>query len=163
QKSQAKRSAQPIHRSAAKKQPTYTDLPIRINNPRKLGSWQLPAERIVLGEAYKPSMALLPSGELVMVALFQDLLPKGKVREWTGLWRSRDNGRTWSDRVEIKDMIGREQWLTCTTKGTLIATCHLLAQDVNNKDGYTHSYIHRSNDGGKTWQRTRIGPGGFPP
>jgi hypothetical protein len=141
---------------------TDTSTPIRVNNPRRIGVWQLAAERIALGEAYKPSMALLPTGELVMVALYQDILPKGKVREWTGLWRSRDNGRTWSERVEIKDMIGREQWLTCTSSGILFATCHLLAQDVNNKDGYTHSYIHRSTDGGRTWQRSRIGPDGFP-
>jgi hypothetical protein len=107
-------------------------------------------------------MALLPSGELVMVALYQDPRPKGKIREWTGLWRSKDNGRTWTERIEVKDLIGREQWLSCTRAGTLFATCHLLAQDVNNKDGYTHSYVHRSTDGGKTWERTRIGPAGFP-
>ena len=28
-------------------------------------------------------------------------------------------------------MIGREQWLTCTSDGILFATCHLLAQDIN--------------------------------
>src|SRR5262249_48089677 len=28
--------------------------------------------------------------------------------------------------------------------------------------GYTHSYVHRSTDGGRTWQRRRIGPEGFP-
>jgi hypothetical protein len=155
-----------ITRDPAPKPPakgqTYTTLPIRVNNPRKLKAWQLPAERVILGEAYKPSMALLPGGELVMVALYQDPKPGGKVREWTGLWRSKDGGKTWSPRVEIKDMIGREQWLTCAKNGTLFATCHLLAQDVNNKDGYTHSYVHRSTDGGKSWQRLRIGPDGFP-
>jgi hypothetical protein len=146
-----------------KAQRAYTDLPIRIQNPRTLGTWSIPAERIILGEAYKPSMAQLPNGELVMVALYQDLKPGGKLREWTGFWRSADNGRTWSERVELKDMIGREQWLTATKSGTLFATCHLLAQDVNNKDGYTHSYVHRSTDGGRTWQRMRLGPAGFPP
>jgi hypothetical protein len=138
-------------------------LPIRVHNPRTLGTWSIPAERIILGEAYKPSMAQLPNGELVMVALYQDMKPGGKLREWTGFWRSTDNGRTWSERVELKDMIGREQWLTATKSGTLFATCHLLAQDINNKDGYTHSYVHRSTDGGRTWQRMRLGPEGFPP
>ncbi len=47
--------------------------------------------------------------------------------------------------------------------GTLFATCHLLANNINNNSGYTHSYLHRSTDGGKTWQRMRIGPDGFPP
>src|SRR4029077_1649922 len=40
--------------------------------------------------------------------------------------------------------------------------CHLLAQDVNNPDGYTHSYLHRSADGGRSWERTRITSEGFP-
>jgi hypothetical protein len=141
----------------------YTSLPIRVNNPRKLGTWQLPAERVVLGEAYKPSMALLPNGELVMVALFGDQVGGGKIREWTGMWRSHDGGRTWSERVEVADLIGREQWITCTREGTLFATCHLLANDIHNPDGYSHSYLHRSGDGGRTWERTRIGPDGFPP
>ncbi len=51
-----------------------TSLPIRVNNPRELDSWELPAERIALGPAYKPSMARLPDGELVMVALFGEPL-----------------------------------------------------------------------------------------
>ena len=140
----------------------YTSLPIRVNSPRALGAWQLPAERIVVGEAYKPSMALLPSGELVMVALFGEQLGEGKFREWTGMWRSTDSGLTWSERSEVTDLIGREQWLTCTSEGTLFATCHLLTNDVNNPEEYTHSYIHRSIDGGFTWERTRIGPEGFP-
>jgi hypothetical protein len=108
-----------------------------VNNPRKLAAWQLPAERVALGEGYKPSLALLPGGELVLVALFQEPRPPGKVREWTGLWRSRDGGLTWSERVEVKDLI-------------------------SNPDGYTHSYLHRSADGGRTWRRLRIGAEGFP-
>src|SRR5438034_4532501 len=75
----------------------YTNLPIRVNSPRRLGGWTLSAERIPLGEAYKPSMALLPNGELVMVALYQEKHPGNKVREWTGFWRSADHGRTWSE------------------------------------------------------------------
>ena len=139
-----------------------TSLPIRIDNPKRLGAWQLPAERIAVGPGYKPSLALLPGGELVMVALFQEQ-HEGKLREWTGLWRSDDGGKTWSERERVKDLIGREQWLTCTSDGTLFATCHLLAQDFNNKEGVTHSYVHRSVDRGKTWQRTRIAGKEFAP
>src|SRR5262249_19744598 len=73
--------------------------PVRVNTPRRLGAWQLPAERVAIGEGYKPSLALLPGGELVMVALFQEPRPGGKVREWTGLWRSADGGKTWSERA----------------------------------------------------------------
>src|SRR5262245_12231678 len=121
-----------------------SSLPIRVNNPKRL-PWQLSAVRIAIGPGYKPSMAQLPGGELVMVALFQEQ-HEGKLREWTGLWRSRDGGRTWTDPERVNDLIGREQWLTCTADGTLFATCHLLQQDFNNKDGITHSYIHRSTD-----------------
>jgi len=137
-----------------------TSLPIRVVNPKALPGWTIPAERIAIGPGYKPCLALLPDGELVMVALFNDR-SGGKFREWTGLWRSSDGGKTWSERVEITDMIGREQYLTCTSDGTLFATCHLLPQDVNNKDGYTHSYVHRSTDEGRTWERTRIAAEGM--
>jgi photosystem II stability/assembly factor-like uncharacterized protein len=139
-----------------------TSLPVRVHNPRKLGAWQLPAERIPLGEGYKPSLALLPGGGLVLVAFSQEQRPGAKVREPTGLWRSGDGGRTWGERALAEGLLGREQWLTCTRDGTLFATAHLLANDVQNTDGYTHSYLHRSTDGGRTWRRLRIGPAGFP-
>ena len=76
------------------------DLPIRAPNPRRLPGWQIPAERVPVGIPGddKPSMALLPAGELSMVGLFQEQLPGGKVRQWTPLWRSGDAGRTWSKR-----------------------------------------------------------------
>lgn len=151
-----------LPKAAANNMETYTSLPIRVNNPRKLGTWELSAERIVLDECYKPSIALLPGGELVLVALFTEGAGEGKIRQWTGMWRSSDGGRTWSERTEVPDLIGKEQWLTCTSDGTLLATCHLMGNDVNNPDGYIHSYMHRSTDGGATWERTRIGPEGFP-
>lgn len=143
-------------------QAAVTSLPIRVHNPRRLGTWQIAAERIALGEAYKPSLARLADGELVMVGLYQDQLGGGKLREWAGLWRSADGGRTWTERVEAEGLLGREQWLTATRDGTLLATSHLLAADVRNPDGYSHSYLHRSTDGGRSWERTRIGPEGFP-
>ena len=31
--------------------------PVRVNNPKTLDSWVLPARRIQLGEGYKPTMA----------------------------------------------------------------------------------------------------------
>jgi len=130
--------------------------PVRVNHPRRLPAWQIPAQRIAMGPGYKPCMAQLPDGELVMIALFGDRdLPGGKVREWTGLWRSKDGGLTWTERVEVRDMIGREHWLTCLRDGTLITSCHLLPQDVNNPEGICSSWLHRSTDGGRSWERTR--------
>ena len=135
-----------------------TALPIQVLNPRKLGAWTIPCERIPLGipQDYKPSMAMLPSGELVMVALFMEKLPDQKLREWTPIWRSSDGGKTWSEREVLQDVIGREQWLTCTSDGTLFITSHFLPHDINNHDGCVHSYLHRSSDAGRTWERTKI-------
>jgi len=62
----------------------------------------------------------------------------------------------------VTGLIGREQWLSCTSKGILFATCHILPHDANNPDGHFHGYVHRSTDSGATWERTRIGPEGFP-
>lgn len=148
-----------------------TNLPIRVNSPRKLGGWTIPAERIPFGPGYKPSLALLPNGELLMIALFLFEPGSGpKLHEWSGLWRSRDGGKTWSDRVRVEtkpgqDLIGREHWLTSiddgTPNGILFTTCTLLEADSANTAGYNHSYISRSTDGGRTWTQTRIGPEGF--
>jgi hypothetical protein len=91
-----------------------------------------------------------------MVSLMKEDLPGKKYREKTPLWRSTDGGLSWSAPMIIRDMIGREQFLTCTSKGTLFATCHLLTDDVNNPYGFVHSYLHRSVDNGRTWQRTRV-------
>ena len=100
---------------------SHETLPIRVNHPHRLPGWSLPAERIAIGKAYKPSLALLPDGRLVMVAMVpgpeDQVLPEGKIREWTGIWYSDDGGKTWSDMKRIQDMIGREQWLTCTSNG----------------------------------------------
>src|SRR5262245_51035726 len=72
------------------KQTVDKSLPLRVVNPRKLGVWELPAERISLGEEYpvspyKPTLALLPSGELVMIAFHSQDLPQNRVHEWNSL------------------------------------------------------------------------------
>jgi hypothetical protein len=145
------------------------DLPIRVYHPQALGTWTIEAQRLDLGEGYKPSLALLPDGELVLVSLDSpDNAAPGTFAERMPLRRSADGGRTWTDPVIAADVIGREQWLTCTRDGTLFVSSHLLEQDANNHDGITHSYLHRSTDGGRTWARTKIliegeARGGEPP
>ncbi len=137
---------------------------IPVKDPKTLDVDRLDAERIPLGEDedYKPCLILLPNGELLVVAFHQHKLPKGKVREDIMLFRSSDGGRRWSKGVKL-DLLGREAYLTVLKDGTLFITVHLLAQDIRNKDGHTHSYLHRSEDGGKKWTTLRIGPEGFPP
>jgi hypothetical protein len=140
------------------------DEPILVRNPATLRVDRLPAERLPLGDEddYKPCIVLLPNGELIVVAFHQHKLPAGRIRENILLFRSRDGGRTWS-RGQTLDIVGREPYLTVLRDGTLFMTVHLLAQDIRNKDGFTHSYLHRSTDGGRTWTTIRIGPEGFPP
>lgn len=138
--------------------------PIQVYNPRRLSSWEIPAQRVAAyGHASKPSMAFLPDGQLVMVANFVRKAPDDKRDEWVGLWRSSDGGETWSERIEVKDLIGMESWLTCISDGTLFATSTFTDDDSKNPEGYYHGYVHRSIDGGQTWKRLRIGPEGFPP
>lgn len=60
--------------------------PVRVNFPRRLPSWQLPAHRVDFGPGFKPSMAVLPDGSLVMVAMFgSGSVEAGDFREWTGI------------------------------------------------------------------------------
>jgi len=129
-------------------------LPVR--NPRALPA-RLPAERIPIGKVgdYKPCVALLSSGELLVVAFDHQTFGDGKVLENMLLFRSNDGGKTWSEQT-ILPLLGREPYFSVLKDGTLFLTTHLLIQDVRNKLGYIHSYVHRSTDDGKTWQTTSI-------
>ena len=75
--------------------------------------------------------------------------------EQTLLFRSPDGGRTWTGPQPL-DLLGREPYLTVLKNGTVFITGHLLAQDVRNEWGYTTGFLHRSTDGGRTWQSTRV-------
>lgn len=124
----------------------------------------IPAERVALGDDddYKPSLALLPDGELLLTAFHQHKQAGTKVLEQTLLFRSRDGGKTWS-KAEKLDLLGREPYLTVLRDGTIFITGHLLAQDVRNKYGYTHGYLHRSTDRGRSWETIRIPSEGIKP
>lgn len=131
--------------------------PIRIINPKSLPGETLPAERTPLGVAddYKPCVVRLSSGALLVVAFHQHKLEGTQVREDMLLFRSQDEGRTWSE-AETLNLLGREPYFSQLEDGTLLMTVHLLEQDVRNTLGYTHSYVYRSEDDGKTWETTRI-------
>jgi hypothetical protein len=111
---------------------------------------------------YKPCLARLRNGELLMVAFHQYPIQKPRVYEDYLQFRSRDGGRTWTG-PETVALLGREFYASTLADGTVFLTVHLLAADVRNKDGYTHPYIHRSVDGGRHWITTRVGPDGFAP
>ena len=140
--------------------------PIKIVNPHLLSGKDVPAVRTPLGipNDYKPWLAQLKNGQLMIVAFCYGPIPGSEGRQERALfWRSSDEGKTWGDREERRDVPGREFGTTVLEDGTIIMTCHFLTQDVNNKVGHTHSQIYRSVDNGATWSRQRIGPEGFPP
>ena len=128
-----------------------------IADRKVLTAEKLSGERISLGEAddYKPCVARLPRGELLLTAFHQHKRDSNKVLEQTLLFRSTDGGRTWSNPKHL-DLLGREPYLTVLKNGTVFITGHLLAQDVRNEWGYTTGFLHRSADGGQTWQSTRV-------
>lgn len=135
-----------------------------VANPKTLPGAPVPCDRIPLGEPddYKPCIALLPNGELILTAFHQFQREGGRVFEQNLLFRSRDSGRTWS-KPEKLALLGREPYLTVLSDGTILVTGHLLAQDTRNRFGYTHGYIHRSVDGGETWESIRIESEGIKP
>ena len=130
---------------------------IAIANRQVLTTGNIACERIPLGAAddYKPSIAKLPSGELLLTAFHQHKRDGNKVMEQTLLFRSTDGGRTWTEPQPL-DLLGREPYLTVLKNGTVFITGHLLAQDVRNKWGYTTGFLHRSTDGGRTWHSMRV-------
>jgi photosystem II stability/assembly factor-like uncharacterized protein len=137
---------------------------IAVINPKTLPQGKIACERILLGvpDDYKPCVARLPDGELLLSAFHQHKKDDTKVLEQTLLFRSADGGKTWSKPQEL-DLLGREPYLTVLRDGTIFLTGHLLTQDVRNRYGYTHGYLHRSTDRGKTWETIRIPSEGIKP
>lgn len=137
---------------------------VAIANRKTLAADKIECERVALGEDddYKPDLIMLPNGELILVAFHQHKKEGGKVLEQNLLFRSKDGGRTWS-KPEKLDQLGRELYLTVLRDGALFMTGHLLANDVRNKHGYTHGYLHRSIDAGKSWESIRIESEGIRP
>ena len=130
---------------------------IEVVRPKTLAAGTIACERIALGEPddYKPCIARLPSGELLLSTFHQYPREGGKVMEQTLLFRSADGGRNWTGPEKL-NLLGREPYLTVASDGTVFMTGHLLAQDVRNPHGYTHGYLHRSTDAGRTWESVRV-------
>jgi photosystem II stability/assembly factor-like uncharacterized protein len=148
--------------------PLLGEEPVRgsfqVMKRKTLAADTVECERIALGDPddYKPDIVMLPNGELILVAFHQHQRKGKKVLEQTLLFRSRDGGRTWSGPEKL-DLLGREPYLTVLKDGTLFMTGHLLADDVRNKHGYIHGYLHRSTDAGKSWTSIRIESEGIKP
>lgn len=131
--------------------------PIAVANRKEFSFDSLPCERVPLGEPddYKPCVAKLPSGELLLSCFHQYQRDGNKVMEQTLLFRSKDGGRIWAGPEKL-DLLGREPYLTVLKDGTVFQTGHLLKDDVRNEWGYTTGFLHRSTDGGRTWKSLRV-------
>ena len=139
------------------------DAPIVVRNGKQITAKTIACHRFALGqpEDYKPSIVQLPTGELLLVVFSGEQVGGGKIREITRLYRSKDQGLSWSGPELKPDLLGREPYLSITRSGTLFITGHLLSQDIRNKHGHTASYLHRSTDGGRTWTSLLLQPKSF--
>ena len=144
---------------------------IGIESPRELAGQHITGERVPVGVPadYKPCIARLPDGRLLLVTFAPYQLEEGKKREEILLFRSEDGGATWSDAENLTTghgLVGREPYLTVLRDGTVLMTVHFLSRDVRNSSGYNRSFVHRSTDGGRTWSTTVaepdfVAPGGM--
>ncbi|HJN07430.1 MAG TPA: sialidase family protein [Pirellulaceae bacterium] len=131
---------------------------ILVRNPKRLAVKKIPCERIPIGKPgdYKACVAMLPSGELLLTMFHMHMNVAGSKRlEQSLLFRLDDGGGSWSGPEKL-DLLGREPYLTVLKDGTIFITGHLLTGDIRSKHNYIHGWVHRSTDGGRTWQSTRI-------
>ena len=112
--------------------------PIRVVGPNQLPA-TLPAKPIHFEPGYKPTMARLPNGSMVMLNFYSE--ENDGYHEYGMICRSTDNGQTWSQLVRVKlspgqDMLGRENWLAAiddgTQRGLLFTTNHIIRADIQN-------------------------------
>lgn len=110
---------------------------------------------------YKPFAAVLPSGDLLVIAFCpmgsrvgQCSFPNGTAAEHALFWRSSDDGVSWSANAEDRmDMLGREFSLSVLADGTILAPASNL--DCNPGCDYP-TQLWRSADSGSTWHRANI-------
>ena len=128
---------------------------VEVITPGRLGASHFDVTRVAVGipQDYKPCLARLPSGELLLVG-FQTT--GGVPKEYCFLYRSADGGRTWSKRRRL-DLVGREPYLSVTRDGTVFISTHMLNGARGNTEGYVFSNLYRSTDAGRTFTRTKIG------
>lgn len=117
----------------------------------KPGAWSAPVEVAKLREDphWNPVLSTLPSGDVILYF---------KVGRTIDLWEtwykiSSDNGATWSEAKELVpgDKGGRGP---VRNKPIVLSNGTWLAPSSDEKKGVWNAFVDRSEDGGKTWQKT---------
>lgn len=112
---------------------------IQIRNPKRLSGKRIPAERVYLGNYYKPNIVRLPNNELRIVGMACEPHKDFYGKNEHPIFRSVDGGRTWS-KLAAMEVARGEPYLITLKDGTLMAT------------GGPSPFLHRSEDGGRTWK-----------
>lgn len=147
----------------------------KLINPCRLSPEQLSGEVITFPNAkdYKPNIAVLPNGELVMFSAHQHFectnhgaegskpgYPRLRhIAEHTVIYRSRDLGRTWS-RGEQLDIVGHEPSV-CVIDGLVFVQTHVIPTGYGPHKRVVIN-LYRSEDNCRTWQLTVVAPDMFP-
>jgi len=147
---------------------------IIVKDPNIIGAPSIPAERIPLGIPgdCKPSIALLPNGEILLTAyhhhrdfspysytgIYNNIPIKKDIHFEGIIYRSKDGGLTWSERNTLHLSAGMQQpFISVTKNGTLFITHFFDCRGVGNLYDYSPSFISRSEDNGYSWETRRIG------
>ena len=131
---------------------------IEVVNPEKLPS-EIPCRRIddfgLTG--MKPNIVKLENGELLLANFHShsEAQKDGSICEHTMLHRSSDGGMTWTS-LHHEELLGREPYLNHFKGDIVMMTTHVLPGEVRNKRKMTHAVLHRSEDGGMTWESSAI-------
>jgi hypothetical protein len=131
---------------------------IRVMNPKRFPA-EIPCRRIAdFGlTGMKPNIVRLENGELLLVNFHAhyETQKDGCINEHTMLYRSSDNGLSWSS-SHYDFLLGREPYFSRFKDDILIMTTHALSLDVKNKLKRGFSVLHRSEDRGHTWESSNI-------
>ena len=141
----------------------YTDQHdfISVDSPQNFYEDQLSAKRMTIGILGddKPatifSRSYIHGDHLFLFATHGYQFENGKLEEEVILYTSLDQGETWSERQTLPILGGRPQ-TSITKRGTILITTRLLAEDIRNALGYTHSYLYRSTNNLKTIEQIQI-------
>ncbi len=127
---------------------TNTSKPIKILNAKNFQTDTISAERVYLGQMYKPCVMRLPDDTLRLSAAATTPHYRFGKNE-SPLWKSTDGGRVWS-KLSEPPFLPSENYMSVLRDGTVLMTFAGPLRDRKPDSG--HHLIHRSTDGGLTWQ-----------